>query len=68
MIIVVINLGTLGTSFYAADQIQNLAQVTSKASYQIGVYLPLVIMVLLVLANNSIRKDDKLVKSADRLR
>ncbi|MGM0612357.1 MAG: DUF4293 domain-containing protein [Bacteroidota bacterium] len=68
MIIVVINLGTLGSAFYVADQIESLAKVSAQASYQIGIYLPLVNMILLVLANNAIRKDDKLVKSADRLR
>ncbi|MFO8086713.1 MAG: DUF4293 domain-containing protein [Bacteroidales bacterium] len=68
MIIVVINLATLGTVFLAADQISNLSQVGNKAIYEVGTYLPLVIMILLVLANNGIRKDDKLVKSADRLR
>lgn len=68
MIIVVINLATLGSSFYVADQIENLAAVTSKAYYEVGVYLPLGIMVLLAMANSGIRKDDKLVKSADRLR
>ncbi|MCF8217487.1 MAG: DUF4293 domain-containing protein [Bacteroidales bacterium] len=68
MIIVVINLATLGSSFYVADQIERLSTIASQATYQIGIYLPLVNMVLLVLANNAIRKDDKLVKSADRLR
>lgn len=68
MIIVVINLATLGTAFLAADQISNLSQVAGKAVYEVGIYLPLLIMILLVLANNGIRKDDKLVKSADRLR
>ncbi|MFW6019712.1 MAG: DUF4293 domain-containing protein [Bacteroidales bacterium] len=68
MIIVVINLGTLGGAFYVADQIESLNNISTQASYQIGIYLPLLILILLVLANNGIRKDDKLVKSADRLR
>lgn len=68
MIIVVINLATLGSAFYVADQIENLALITSKADYKLGIYLPLLVLILLVLANNGIRKDEKLVKSADRLR
>lgn len=68
MIIVVINLVTLGSAFYVADQIEGIKSIAEQASYKIGIYLPLVNMILLVLANNAIRKDDKLVKSADRLR
>ncbi len=68
MITVVINLATLGSSFYAADQIESLALVTSRAEYKLGIYLPMLVLILLVLANNGIRKDEKLVKSADRLR
>ena len=37
-------------------------------SYQFGIFLPLISLVLLVLANRSIRKDEALVKSSDRLR
>ncbi|MCB0643979.1 MAG: DUF4293 domain-containing protein [Phaeodactylibacter sp.] len=35
---------------------------------QIGVYLPFAFMILIILALRFIRKDDKLVKSMDRLR
>ena len=34
----------------------------------IGIYLPLVALVFMVLANRAIKRDDKLVRSADRLR
>lgn len=34
----------------------------------VGLFLPLVSMVMLVLANRSIKKDEKLVKSIDRIR
>lgn len=34
----------------------------------IGVYFPIVIIVLLAMANKAIKKDDNLVKSVDRLR
>ncbi|MGB2127866.1 MAG: DUF4293 domain-containing protein [Flavicella sp.] len=34
----------------------------------IGVFIPIVVVVLLVMANKSIKKDEELVKSVDRLR
>lgn len=34
----------------------------------IGIYLPLISIVLLALANKAIKKDEELVKSVDRLR
>ncbi len=37
-------------------------------TYQFGIAFPLISLVLLVLASRSIRKDEALVKSADRLR
>lgn len=37
-------------------------------SYQFGIFLPLISLIFLILANRSIRKDEILVRSADRLR
>ncbi|MDP4281522.1 MAG: DUF4293 domain-containing protein [Bacteroidota bacterium] len=37
-------------------------------SYKFGIFLPLISLGLLILANRAIRKDEALVKSADRLR
>jgi hypothetical protein len=37
-------------------------------SYKFGIFIPLVSLGFLILANRSIRKDEMLVKSADRLR
>lgn len=39
-----------------------------EPSYGLGAFLPLISIVFLVLASRSIRKDEALVKSADRLR
>jgi hypothetical protein len=39
-----------------------------SGSYQFGMYLPLISLVLLILATRAIRKDEALVKSSDRLR
>ncbi len=51
---------------YYIGYIENLSKVVP--SYQFGIFLPLISLVLLVLANRSIRKDEALVKSSDRLR
>lgn len=64
----VLNLATLGGSFFVADQITSLKEVTSEASYKLGIYAPLLIMMFIVFANRGIRKDDKLMKSSERLR
>jgi len=37
-------------------------------SYQFGIFIPLVSLGLLILASRAIRKDESMVKSADRLR
>lgn len=38
------------------------------AAYKAGIFIPIVSLVLLILASKAIRKDEALVKSADRLR
>lgn len=57
----------MGILFFYIDQIE---QVTgTMANYQdIGIYLPLISLVFLILANRFIRKDEKMVRSVDRLR
>lgn len=52
--------------FFTADSMQN--QLKVEAQYKLGVILPLISMVLLILASKAIRKDEKLIKAADRLR
>ena len=51
--------------FYSG-KIEELTQIIP--TYRIGVFLPLVSLVFLVLANRFIRKDEALVKSTERLR
>ncbi|MCD4746254.1 MAG: DUF4293 domain-containing protein [Bacteroidales bacterium] len=43
-------------------------KIETGPSFEIGAYFPLISLVFLVLANRSIIKDEKLIKSADRLR
>jgi hypothetical protein len=52
--------------FYFADEFEKLSG--ANAQYTIGAFLPLASVVLLFLTNRSVKKDEELVKSADRLR
>ncbi len=51
---------------YYVGHFDKLFQTTH--SYKFGIFIPLVSLGFLILANRSIRKDEMLVKSADRLR
>jgi hypothetical protein len=44
------------------------SQFNTLAAYKVGVFIPLVSLVLLILASKAIRKDEALVKSAERIR
>lgn len=64
---VFINLIFIGFVFYyASSLIENKLGMTPH--YRIGIYFPLASILLQVLATRAIRKDEKLVRSADRLR
>ena len=62
---IVINFILLGIVVYYLLMLPGETNVSEKG---IGVVIPLVVIVLLALANKAIIKDDKLVKSVDRLR
>ncbi len=49
-------------------KIENLPEILSETQYQIGAFLPLLNIIFIILTNRSIRKDEVLVRSADRLR
>jgi hypothetical protein len=51
--------------FYTS-KVETLTSI--KPAYQFGIFLPLIALVFLVLANRFIRRDETLVKSAGRLR
>ncbi len=62
----IFNLILLGLFVYRS---LNLSGEIDKVSEKgIGMFLPILIIVLLVLANKAIKKDEDLVKSVDRLR
>jgi len=53
--------------FFYAPKIETITHIEPEY-YYIGMMLPILSLVLLILANYAIRKDDAMVKSADRLR
>jgi hypothetical protein len=62
---IILNFILLGLFIARALNISGDAEVSEKG---IGMFLPIVSIVFLSLANRAIRKDEDLVKSADRLR
>lgn len=62
---ILINLFLLGFFAYQSLNLSGEAQVSEKG---IGMLTPIFSVVLLVFANKAIKKDEALVKSADRLR
>lgn len=52
--------------FFYINRIEKMTEI--RAAYEFGIFLPLISLLFLVLANRFIRKDEGLVRSADRLR
>lgn len=64
-VVIILNLILLGLFVYRLLSVSGEAEVSEKG---IGMFLPIVSIVMLVLANKAIKKDEDLVKSVDRLR
>ncbi len=62
---IIFNFFLLGVFVYRALKVSGETLVSEKG---IGVFVPIISIVFLVLANRAIRRDENLVKSADRLR
>jgi len=60
-----INFYLLGVLIYLSLTLSGETAVSEKG---IGMFIPIVVIVLLVVANKAIKKDEDLVKSVDRLR
>jgi len=56
----------IGLLFYTSDTLSN--GLDQKVIFKIGTYLPLLQVIFVFLAHRGIKKDDELVRSADRLR
>jgi len=68
MIALMFNFALLAGIFLFADNVAAFEEVNNKVIYDVAAYFPIITVLLLILANRNIRKDEKLVKSADRLR
>ena len=62
---IILNFFLLGLFVYQALNLSGETEVSEKG---IGIFLPIISIVLLALANKAIKKDEDLVKSVDRLR
>ena len=54
--------------FYYSDQMKLLSGTGESPAYVVGTYLPLVIILMLFFAVRAIKKDETMVRSAERLR
>jgi hypothetical protein len=54
--------------FYYVPELETITQTYAEYISEPGIYFPIVSTLLLVLANRFIMKDEKLIRSADRLR
>lgn len=64
-LVILINLFLLGILIYLSLNLPGEVEASKKG---IGMFLPIGAILLLVLANKAIKKDEDLVKSVDRLR
>ena len=62
-----LTIGFIFLEYYVIEDFKK-DNVIQTGSYQIAALLPVVMVILLILAARGIRKDEKLVKSLDRLR
>ncbi|OYT12318.1 MAG: hypothetical protein B6I18_01005 [Bacteroidetes bacterium 4572_112] len=68
MIAMLMNFILLAGIFYYSDMVAKMDAVTSAAKYDVAAFFPIVTVLLLILANRNIRKDEKLVRESERLR
>ena len=68
MIAMLMNFILLAGIFYYSDLVAKMDEVTSAAKYDVAAFFPIVTVLLLILANRNIRKDEKLVRESERLR
>ncbi|WP_282071589.1 DUF4293 domain-containing protein [Polaribacter atrinae] len=64
-LVILINLFLLGLLIYVSLTLPGEVSISEKG---IGMFLPILVILLIVLANKAIKKDEDLVKSVDRLR
>lgn len=62
---ILINFYLLGVLLFESLNLSGEMQISEKG---IGIFTPIIVIILLVMANKAIKKDEDLVKSVDRLR
>ena len=60
--------GVLGTMFYYQNAANNIFDPEKYGQFKIGFFLPVIALLFNILANKYIRKDEKLVRSVERMR
>jgi hypothetical protein len=68
MVTMLLNLGLIAYIYFLTDKISKFPAIIGQPHYDVASILPLATVVLIILSNRSIRKDEALVKAADRLR
>ena len=63
---IILNAVVLVGVFYYSNAAEEAAD--AKMHYQVGILMPLIAIIFLILAYRSIKKDEDLVRAADRLR
>lgn len=58
----------IGLSFWCSRYAQKIPGDVANANYNVGMFLPVIAIVFCILAMRGINHDEKLLKSADRLR
>ncbi|MCH8318530.1 MAG: DUF4293 domain-containing protein [Bacteroidetes bacterium] len=58
----------LGTMFYYQNTANNIFDPEKYGQFKIGFFLPVIALLFNILANKFIRKDEKLVRSVERMR
>jgi hypothetical protein len=64
---IVLALGYLALQYFSIEQFKKDNAIVT-GSYQVAALLPILILIFLIMAARGINKDEKLVKSLDRLR
>ena len=59
---------TIGAIFFSSNKGEQLLNIKLEGQFLAGFYLPTLALLLNLLANRFIRRDEQLVRSADRLR
>ena len=65
---VLLIVATLGASFYYSSRGEQLLNLKLAGTFEAGFYLPTLALLLNLLATRFIRRDERLVRSMDRLR